>query len=329
MAVRLMVEVMDHWQDWDLTAGERGDLLVIAENANDRSRETYGPIHEPYVLKRAGKAAAGWRNAIGKLMKKGVLKYAVRDGRELSGFPGQHAVYQLVVLCPEPPHDGLHGQCTRPAERITSQVTQYEGTEGTGHPTGDPMRGTGHLRGAERVTSQVTPTPLNPSGTNPPPLVVDVPVPRTEAPGEGEGGEGGEQRSNAFTTLAAIVAREPRLTLGTSEIEECEELVALWLERSSAQHLEVALTRGLPAEVTHPLGLVRKRLRGKLPPAPAPAAPKDTGSVCAECRHVRPVAVEFNGAPYCSACTEVCVKCDAVLPEAVTLDGLCGPCREL
>src|SRR5579859_4263122 len=78
MGIKLMVEVMDHWQDAGLTAGERADLLVIAENANDTSRETVGPVHEPYLLKRAGKASGpAWRNAIGKLMKKGVLEYAV------------------------------------------------------------------------------------------------------------------------------------------------------------------------------------------------------------------------------------------------------------
>lgn len=168
MSIRLIVEVLDHWKDFGLTAGERGDLIIVAENANDQTRETFGPIHEEYVLERAGKSAAGWKNALGKLMRKQALEYAVRNGREMSGFPGQHAVYRIPVLCPEPPHDGLRGQCTRP-ERVTSQVTQSEPVDGTGHLSGDPIQETGHLSDAngspdrwERVTSQVTPTPLSP-----------------------------------------------------------------------------------------------------------------------------------------------------------------------
>jgi len=188
-----MVEVMDHWQDAGLTAGERADLLVIAENASDDNRETYprGGIHQEYILKRVGKTAPAWRNAIGKLMKKGVLAYAVRDGRELSGFPGQVAVYRLAVLCPEAPHDGLRGQCTRP-ERVTSQVTQSVETEPvepeTGHLSGDPIDVMGHLTESngsphrwERVTSQVTPTPLTPLTplSSPPqrqPVAVEPPI---------------------------------------------------------------------------------------------------------------------------------------------------------
>ncbi|MFE5218412.1 MULTISPECIES: hypothetical protein [unclassified Streptomyces] len=169
MSIRVIVEVLDHWQDVGLTAGERNDLIVVAENVNDATRETVGPVHEGYVLRRAGKSAAGWKNALGKLMAKKALEYAVRNGREMRGRPGQHAVYRIPILCPDPPHDGLKGMCTRP-ERVTSQVTHYEdGTLGTGHPSGDPIARTGHLSDAngspercERVTSQVTPTPLSP-----------------------------------------------------------------------------------------------------------------------------------------------------------------------
>src|SRR5690606_14948925 len=75
MGVRLMVEILDHWSDAGLTSGERSDLLVIAENANDATRETFGSIHAPYILRRAGKSPAAWKNAIGKLMKKKALEY--------------------------------------------------------------------------------------------------------------------------------------------------------------------------------------------------------------------------------------------------------------
>ncbi len=114
MGVRLIVEILDHWQDIGLTPGERGDLIVLAENANDGSRETWGAVHAPHILKRAGKTAPSWRIWINRLMKKKALEFAKRDGRELRGFTGQHAVYRLVELCPEPPHSGYKGHCTKP-----------------------------------------------------------------------------------------------------------------------------------------------------------------------------------------------------------------------
>lgn len=190
MGIRLIVEVLDHWQDHGLTAGERSDLIAIAENANDSTRTTWGSLHEDYVLRRVGKNAAAWRNAIGKLMKKGVLAYAMRNGRELSGFPGQHAVYRVLSLCPEAPHDGLRGQCTR-QERVTSRMTHSLAAEEAGHPAGDPMQGTGHLTGEERITAQVTPSPPDPSTTTPPPPpVADV---CGNAPVPGQGGGGGDR----------------------------------------------------------------------------------------------------------------------------------------
>lgn len=160
MGVRLIVEVLDHWQDVGLTAGERSDLLLLAENANDRSRLTWGPVHEEYMLHRANKSAAGWKNSIGKLLKKGVLV------QHAHGHVGQVAVYRLAQLCPEAPHDGWRGHCTRP-ERVTSEVTLSEGgpekghlsDDPQGHSSGDPLERKGHLTDGERVISQVTPTP--------------------------------------------------------------------------------------------------------------------------------------------------------------------------
>ncbi|KDN75241.1 hypothetical protein DF19_25140 [Streptomyces olindensis] len=165
MSIRLIVEVLDHWQDFGLTAGERSDLIVVAENADGQTRETVGPLHEEYILQRAGKSAAGWKNALGKLMSKKALEYAIRNGREMKGHSGQYAVYRIPELCPDPPHHGYRGKCSRP-ERVTSEVTQ---PESKGHLTGDPIDEKGHLTGGEgspdrwgRVTPEVTPTPVSP-----------------------------------------------------------------------------------------------------------------------------------------------------------------------
>jgi hypothetical protein len=39
VGIRVIVEVLDRWSDLGLTRGERDDLLVIAENVDDGSRE--------------------------------------------------------------------------------------------------------------------------------------------------------------------------------------------------------------------------------------------------------------------------------------------------
>jgi len=171
MGVRLMVEIYDHWSDFGLTSGERSDLLVIAENANDKTRETFGSIHAPYILHRAGdKSPAAWKNTIGKLMKKQALEYAVEGGREVRGHPGQTARYRIPHLCPLRVHDGLWGQCTRDEEWVTPQMTHPDlgsgQNQGMGHFPDDPSDGMGHLTDAEWVTSQVTPTPPTPLTTS-------------------------------------------------------------------------------------------------------------------------------------------------------------------
>jgi hypothetical protein len=302
MGIKLMVEIMDHWQDIGLTAGERNDLLVIAENANDASRETFPKVgmHQEYVLRRVGKNAAAWKNAIGKLMKKGALAYAVRNGREITGHPGQVAVYRIPVLCPEAPHDGLWGQCTR-AERVTSEVTQPEGTSevpaAMGHLSGDPNPGMGHLSDAERVTSPVTPSPPIPSGTTP--SLRDAPAEpvRSIGPTEGEGGGSAaldDKQQHAYSVLAGITSREPRLALGERELLRLAGEVAIWLERTTPEHLEKALTAGLPFEVGNPAGLVRARLLDKLPPPKRVAAAKNgLPQWCGQCGDGN-AAAQFN-----------------------------------
>ncbi|MFG3231818.1 hypothetical protein ACGFZG_08760 [Streptomyces antibioticus] len=189
MSIRLIVEVLDHWKDFGLTVGERNDLIVIAENANDSTRETYGSIHEPYVLQRAGKSAAGWKNALGKLMGKKVLAYAVSNGREMRGHPGRHAVYRIPDLCPAPPHWGQQGMCSRPAGmgHLTDDPFRGEGG-GMGHLTDDPKKRNGSPDGCEWVTQQVTPTPPYSSTTSP----------SSSAPQDGRTGEEGRQAAVTF-----------------------------------------------------------------------------------------------------------------------------------
>ncbi|GGS41432.1 hypothetical protein F2B00_22165 [Streptomyces parvus] len=226
MGVRLIVEVLDHWQDAGLTAGERSDLLLLAENANDQSRLTWGPVHAEYVLHRANKSAAGWKNSIGKLIKKGVLV------QHAQGHVGQVAVYRLAQLCPEAPHDGWRGHCTRP-ERVTPEVTLSEdgpekghlSDDPQGHSSGDPLERKGHLTGAERVISQVTPTPpvssfKTPSNTSSSPAAESLPAARESAT---EGGGGGDSFFEGPATTGPSVGQGVAVAPPSAELHPLAE----------------------------------------------------------------------------------------------------------
>ncbi|MFJ7625465.1 MarR family transcriptional regulator [Streptomyces sp. NPDC097595] len=110
--------------------------------------------------------------------------------------------------------------------------------------------------------------------------------------------------SAAYLALAGLGRRDPRLTLSAADCAALEPLAAAWFARGAgAEHLASALTAGLPEDVTHPLGLVRRRLADKMPPH-VPDAPRPAPDLRVEC-----------------------VECGRPGPAAALRDGLCHPCR--
>ncbi|MFF0389391.1 hypothetical protein ACFYS8_11935 [Kitasatospora sp. NPDC004615] len=89
----------------------------------------------------------------------------------------------------------------------------------------------------------------------------------------------------AVAALFRALRNEPRLRLGEAEARRLAPLVVPWLERNVPEaDLVRALTSYLPPEVTSPAGLVRFRLKDKLPPVPEPAPPaKPPQAECAKC----------------------------------------------
>lgn len=299
MGVRLIVEVLDHWQDAGLTAGERDDLIVLAENANDGTRLTWGPVHEPYILKRANKSGASWKNAVSKLLRKKVLT------QHVPGRVKQAAVYHLTCLCPEPPHDGYKGFCTRP-ERVTSQMTHPEGVEKEGHlsddPQGhlsdDPESREGHLSDDERVTGEVTPTPLVSSFKDPSDTPSSSVAEDSSDVLEGvviEGGGGGSdqfiKRSDDFVAALDYRGKQP----GRTRRDKLTLLVvgafkAGWNEQTLRDYLDLG---GAP--VNSAAAVYEHRLhKDELPDAPAPIAGRQAPPpACSSCLEENPGA-EFN-----------------------------------
>ncbi|MDH6579038.1 hypothetical protein [Kitasatospora sp. MAP5-34] len=95
-----------------------------------------------------------------------------------------------------------------------------------------------------------------------------------------------EQARAAMLTLFRVIKPEPRLRLGEAEAMELAPLVAQWLERGSTPaELAQALLPGLPATVHSPVGVLRNRLRRKMPPVHAPEQPAAAPAYadCAKC----------------------------------------------
>lgn len=119
-----------------------------------------------------------------------------------------------------------------------------------------------------------------------------------------------EQHSPAYLALARLGRSDPRLALSAADCAVLEGQAAEWLDRGvNTEYLAQALTAGLPERVDSPVGLLRRRLRDKIPPRiPSAPAPASTGTPAPR------LMVE-------------CTECGTPgRPEALP-DGLCALCR--
>ncbi|MDH6132808.1 hypothetical protein P3T37_002194 [Kitasatospora sp. MAA4] len=107
-----------------------------------------------------------------------------------------------------------------------------------------------------------------------------------------------EQVRAAAVTLFRVIKAEPRLRLGEAEAMALAPLVAQWLERGGTPgELTQALLPGLPSAVHSPVGLLRTRLKRKMPPE----------------------------RPAFSSSYDECAKCHDPVPQP----GICRPCAGL
>ncbi|MFF4019149.1 hypothetical protein [Streptomyces sp. NPDC001843] len=73
--------------------------------------------------------------------------------------------------------------------------------------------------------------------------------------------------SIAYTTLARLGLRDPRLALSSADCAALEQLVVDWFARGvTPEHLTQTLVAGLPGQIHSPGGIVRRRLVDKMPP---------------------------------------------------------------
>lgn len=280
MGIKLIVEFMDSGPP--LTATEWKAMVVLLEDANDRTRLTWSAVTDPKITRRVGLSPDAWTNLRGVLVRKKALIVAVPARR------GRVAKYRVPIFAP-----------AQLGHEIDDSIEKDHGSD----DLTAPMAHETHDETSAFVMGSMTPTPLYPSGINPPPSPPspppsDPPIPPELTDGREDGGIAAldEQHGPAYDALLRITATDPRLTIGEREALTLVPLVVPWLERTTAEALREALTAGLPAQVGSPVGLLRTRLLAKLPPArAAPATASDPGLPpwCEKCADEDPAA-RFN-----------------------------------
>ncbi|WJV51401.1 MarR family transcriptional regulator [Streptomyces flavofungini] len=90
--------------------------------------------------------------------------------------------------------------------------------------------------------------------------------------------------SSAYSALAQLGRTTPQLILSAADCAALEDLAAAWLDRGvTTDHLTLALTAGLPAQVHAPRAFLRRRLLDKMPPVPPPSTPRAPHRTIMEC----------------------------------------------
>jgi hypothetical protein len=148
MGIKLVEEVMDHAPD-TLTAGEWKGLIVLARDANEKTRLTFSKINDPEILRRVRLSVPAWSNLRSALIRKGVLEVVE------AGVKGRSARYRIPVMDPKILHPS--DEDPEVADEILHPTDEASNT--TLHPSDEESAGF--------FIQQMTPTPLCSSSTSP------------------------------------------------------------------------------------------------------------------------------------------------------------------
>ncbi|MFE1319005.1 hypothetical protein [Kitasatospora phosalacinea] len=127
-----------------------------------------------------------------------------------------------------------------------------------------------------------------------------------------------EETRAAVSLLYRVIRPEPRLRLGEAEALALAPLVAEWQRRgSTAEDLSRALLPTLPMLMYSAPGVLRSRLKRKMPPEPGTFGEPTPGAA------PEPSRAAPSGPPRASYAE--CAKCHDPVPTP----GVCGPCAGL
>jgi hypothetical protein len=300
MGIKLVEEVMD-WCPDDVTPAQRWCLTVLARDANDSTRETWhGPEH-PEILRRVRMTPKRWEATRSALLKRGLIE-AISGGYR--GKTVRYRIASMFAPCviqdwrKTPEERGAFGGYAAKLDQKAPRKTGVN--EHQSPPQNEGQSG-------ERPPQNGGPTP--PSCSSPPTSSPDAagrPTPTAPLAEVGREGGGSAARNNqpppGYLALARLTAKDPRLTVGETELAELAPLAATWLERAPADRLEAALTGGLPTAIANPAGFLRGRLVKKLPP---PRIPEEAKERCTDpnCNPVtQMVTLPDHSIDFCPIC---------------------------
>lgn len=158
MGIRLFVEVLDHAPD-TLTWRERHALSVLAETANDNTRECWPGIEDdPVIARRMRLPARSSRYEVMQALRTKKAIETVSAGRR-----GSRAVYRIVPMAPaqgpETPDPNAETGSGNSGHRVREPQTQTD-EQGPGNPDPNEEKGSGN--DPERVREPRTQGPGNP-----------------------------------------------------------------------------------------------------------------------------------------------------------------------
>jgi hypothetical protein len=205
VGIRLFVEVLEHAPD-TLTWRERYALAVLAENANDSTRECWPGIEDdPAIAHRMRLPGRSSRyDVLSALRKKGALMTVT------SGHRGRRAVYRVPVMRPETPDaiDPAKG----PGTPDKGSGNPGPNQDSKGPETPDPMDAKGSGNEGERVQE---PREKGPETQDPFPSVPSTTTPsasKQEEPAPDRLGYGIPEAARPLVdqlTAAGVIVRWP------------------------------------------------------------------------------------------------------------------------
>lgn len=191
MSIKILTEVMDHAPE-ALSSAEHRALMILAEDANEKTRMLWRDIDDPVLLRRLRMNEASFKNMRTALRRKGCLEMVGEAHR------GSRPEWRIPILAP-----ALAPVEPEPAE---PEGPESEAPE-KGHQGGDPSEGErvtesdplsarkGHQTDPERVTEAVTLDLYNSSRASKKPL--PPPRARVQQRGTKDGGGGETAESEA------------------------------------------------------------------------------------------------------------------------------------
>ena len=182
MAIGLVTEVMD-WAPASLTHREHKVLIILAENAQMESRQTWDSVESPVLLRRARLSRREMYATISALIAKGCLENRVYGGRN---HRAKYAIARLAsqAQCADFPHtenrvqcaDLLHTEepgspgsvCGKTTPRLFTGDRRLSAGEENPAVTPEIARPPAEPAGRERVARATRSNPAPPQSGNPP-----------------------------------------------------------------------------------------------------------------------------------------------------------------